>query len=90
MEQAGKTTIDTLVSEETSPVVRLIMMHFCESDHPTFGSIVEWCESRGDCQQAVQCPHCGMQFVLDDDEFDELRAIAVQTGDALSCGVTFD
>lgn len=79
-----------LLDDDISPVVRQVMKHLCESDHPTFGSIVEWCETRGDCSQAVVCPHCGTQYVLDDEEMAELRLISLRTEDVLSCGVVFD
>jgi hypothetical protein len=90
MERSGTTSIDQYVDTPLSPVVREILQHLCESDHPTYGSIVEWCETRGDCAQAVVCPHCGAQYLLDDEEMGELRLISTRTTDILSCGVVFD
>lgn len=82
--------LDPYGDNSLSPVVREVLLHLCESENPTYGSIVEWCESRGDCAQAVVCPECGAQYLLDDDEMDELRRISAQTGEILSCGVVFD
>jgi hypothetical protein len=90
MEHSNTMRIDRYVDTNIGPVVRQILMHLCESDHPSFGSIVEWCESRGDCSQAVVCPHCNAQFVLDDEEMTELRLISLRTEEMLSCGVVFD
>ena len=90
MDNALPTTIDRYMGEGVSPLVRQILLHLCEGDQPNFGSIIEWCESRGDCSQAVVCPHCGTQYLLDDDEMDEIRRISLQTNDILSCGVVFD
>jgi len=90
MEHSSTTRIDQFVDSPVSPVVREILLHLCESDHPSYGSIVEWCETRGDCAQAVVCPHCGAQYLLDDDEMDELRLISTRTNEILSCGVVFE
>jgi hypothetical protein len=90
MERSGMTSIDQYGDLPLSPVVRDILRHLCESDHPSYGSIVEWCETRGDCCQAVVCPHCGAQYLLDDEEMSELRIVAARTAEALSCGVVFD
>jgi hypothetical protein len=90
MESTGTTRIDRYVPEDVSPVVRDVLHHLCESEHPSFGSIVEWCETRGDCSQAVVCPHCGSQYLLDDDEMAQLLAVSRTTGDLLACGVRYD
>ena len=90
MEHSGTMRIDRYVDSDVSPIVLQVLMHLCESDHPSLGSIVEWCESRGDCAQAVVCPYCAVQFVLDDDELAELRQISTRTEEMLSCGVIFD
>ena len=90
MEHSSPSAIDRYMEVDVSPLVRQILMHLCEGDQPGYGAIVEWCESRGDCSQAVVCPHCGVQYVLDDDEMDELRRFAARTDAVLSCGVVFD
>ena len=90
MEHSSPTAVDQYMEGVVSPLVRQILLHLCEGDQPSYGSIVEWCESRGDCAQAVVCPHCGTQYLLDDDEMDELRLISTRTNDILSCGVVFD
>lgn len=90
MEHGSSMKLDRYVDTDMSPVVREVLMHLCESDHPTVGSIVEWCETRGDCSHAVVCPHCGAQYVVDDDEMAELLVISLNTEEMLSCGVRFD
>ncbi|HYP61473.1 MAG TPA: hypothetical protein VEQ36_13675 [Thermomicrobiales bacterium] len=90
MDQSRAVRIDEYVDDVTSPVVREILMHLCEMENPSYGSIIEWCETRGDCAQAVVCPECGVQYLLDDDEMAELRVISARTGEILSCGVIWD
>ena len=90
MERSSQTSIDQYVDTPLSPVVREILRHLCEGEHPSYGSIIEWCETRGDCAQAVVCPNCGAQYLLDDDEMAELRLVSIRTADGLSCGVVFD
>jgi hypothetical protein len=90
MEHSGAMNIDQYVDTPLSPLVREILQHLCEGDNPSYGSIVEWCETRGDCAQAVVCPNCGAQYLLDDEEMSELRLVSTRTTDALSCGVVFD
>jgi len=77
-------------NQPLSPHVRAIIQHLCEGDCHTFGSVLEWCESRGDCQQAVICPGCSKHFLVDDDELDELRVWTDSNGMALVCGVRWD
>jgi hypothetical protein len=84
------TRIDQYVDDQMSPVVRDILKHLCEGENPSYGAIIEWCETRGDCAQAVVCPECGAQYLLDDDEMAELRVISARTGEILACGVVFD
>ena len=74
----------------TSPAVQQILAHLCEGDCHAFGDILEWCEARGDCCFAVVCPECSTQFVIDDDEMDELRTWTVQNGNLLVCGIRLD
>lgn len=90
MESRSPMKLDRYVDSDMSPVVRQVLMHLCESDHPSMGSIVEWCETRGDCAQAVVCPHCGAQYLVDETEMAELMVISLNTEEMLSCGVRFD
>ena len=90
MYQPRAIRIDEYVDDVTSPVVREILMHLCEMENPSYGSIIEWCETRGDCAQAVVCPECGVQYLLDDEEMAELRVISARTGEILACGVIWD
>ena len=73
-----------------SPNVHEIIKHLCDGKCHTFGDVLEWCESRGDCQQAVICPGCSTHFLIDDDELNELRAWTNAEGKALVCGVRLD
>jgi hypothetical protein len=82
--------IDALMAESLSPAVLSVLHHLCRGDCHTFGGVVEWCEARGDCAQAVVCPTCAAQFVVDDDELDELLRWTNDQGQALVCGVRWD
>ncbi len=73
-----------------SPTVLAVLRHLCVGDCHTFGAVLEWCEARGDCVQAVACPICDVRFVVDDDEMDELRRWTDAEGHALVCGVVWD
>ncbi|HEY8446783.1 MAG TPA: hypothetical protein VIL01_06710 [Thermomicrobiales bacterium] len=73
-----------------SPNIRAILAHLCEGTCHTFGSVVEWCETRGDCTYAVICPSCRAQFVVDEDELADLRRWTERSGSVLSCGVRWD
>jgi len=73
-----------------SQSVHAIIAHLCESDCHCFGSVLEWCETRGDCQQAVICPTCSTHFLVDDDELAELERWTNAQGMALVCGVRWD
>jgi len=83
VEQPRTVRIDQYVDEVTSPVVREILTHLCEMESPSYGSIIEWCETRGDCAQAIVCPECGAQYLLDDEEMAELRVISARTGEGM-------
>lgn len=72
------------------PAVRQILAHLCEGECRAFGDILEWCEARGDCCQAVVCPTCGSQFLIDDEELVELRRWTAAHGSVLVCGVRWD
>jgi hypothetical protein len=73
-----------------SPSVRAIITHLCEGECHTFGNVLEWCETRGDCQQAVVCPGCSHHFLVDDDELAELGRWTDSQGMALVCGVRWE
>jgi hypothetical protein len=73
-----------------SSAVQGILAHLCEGDCHAFGDILEWCEARGDCCYAVICPECRMQFVIDDDEMDELKQWTLINGSLLVCGIRLD
>ena len=90
MDQYAMTSLDAQFDEPMSPVVRQILAHLCEGENRGYGTIIEWCESRGDCCQAVACPHCGAQYLIDDDEMGELRRLSARTDEVLSCGVIFE
>jgi hypothetical protein len=77
-------------AERLSGVVLDILRHLCEGRCHTFGGILEWCEARGDCAQAVVCPVCSTQFLVDDDELDELLRWTDARGQVLVCGVRWD
>lgn len=82
--------IDPFIAESLSPAVLNVLHHLCHSDCHTFGGVLEWCEARGDCAQAVVCPVCSAQFVVDDDELAELLRWTNDQGQALVCGVRWD
>jgi len=84
------TRIDGLSAETISPPVMAVLRHLCEGNCHTFGGVLEWCETRGDCCQAVVCPVCASQFVVDDDELAELLRWTDERGHALVCGVRWD
>jgi len=73
-----------------STSVQAILAHLCGDPCRTYGSVIEWCETRGDCIQAVVCPTCRKEFVIDDDEFAELRRWTAQDGSVLACGVVWE
>ena len=79
--------IDTAV---VSPSVHAILVHLCSDPCHAFGAIVEWCETRGDCVQAVVCPTCRREFLIDDDELAELRRWTDGDGNLLACGIRID
>lgn len=64
-----------------------VIAHLCEGDCLTFGSVISWCETRGDCVHEVTCPSCGTRFQLDDDDIAALERWTAANGDALVCGV---
>ena len=82
--------VDAHMAETVSPAVLAVLQHLCEGGCHAFGGVLEWCEARGDCCQAVVCPICATQFVVDDDELAELLRWTDDKGQALVCGVRWD
>lgn len=82
--------IDALAAERLSPGVLAVLHHLCQGGCHSFGGVMEWCEARGDCAQAVICPVCSSQFVVDDDELTELLRWTNDQGEVLVCGVRWD
>jgi hypothetical protein len=74
------------------PTVRAILAHLCGGEERCrqFGFVVEWCESRGDCAYAVVCPGCSLQFLVSDEDLEELRRWTDAEGNALVCGVRWE
>lgn len=72
---------------DLSPAVQPIIKHLCESECHAYGSVLQWCETRGDCVYAVVCPGCEQQFLLDEPELVELERWTEANGSALVCGV---
>ena len=64
-----------------------IVRHLCESDCRSYGSVTEWCEARGDCTYAVQCPGCTTQFVIDEADLAALEVWTRRHGQSLVCGI---
>ena len=64
-----------------------IIKHLCESDCRTYGEVLEWCETRGDCVYAVQCPSCATRFLLDEDDLCALERWTKTHGSSLVCGL---
>jgi hypothetical protein len=75
--------------EGLSPNVHLIVQHLCEGACHAFGSVLQWCETRGDCVYAVTCPSCAKQFVVEEQELVELERWTDANGHALICGVRY-
>jgi hypothetical protein len=80
----------TLAAESLSPAVLDVLEHLCISDCHAFGAVLQWCEARGDCAQAVICPVCSARFLVDDDELAELLRWTDEQGQALVCGVRWE
>jgi hypothetical protein len=72
-----------------SPAVQAIVRHLCEGDCHTFGDLIEWCESRGDCTIAVICPGCDKRFLVEEEELIELDRWTQRSGFELGCGVIY-
>lgn len=74
-------------ADALSPAVLDIVAHLCEGTCHTYGSVLQWCETRGDCVYAIVCPGCSRQFLIDEDDLAELERWTRVNGDALVCGV---
>jgi hypothetical protein len=79
--------VATLPLETLSPAVHDIVRHLCEGDCHTYGSVLSWCEARGDCTYAVVCPACSTQFLIDEDDLAALERWTDAEGQMLVCGV---
>ena len=75
--------------EQLSPAVHDIVRHLCEGECHTFGNVLQWCETRGDCVYAVTCPSCSSQFIVEEDELAQLERWTEQNGHQLVCGVRY-
>jgi hypothetical protein len=75
--------------EGLSPNVHRIVQHLCEGECHTYGSVLSWCESRGDCVYAVTCPGCSTQFLVEEEELAELERWTDANGHSLVCGVQY-
>lgn len=64
-----------------------VLAHLCEGECQTYGSVLSWCETRGDCVHVVTCPSCSKTFQLDDDDINALERWTDQHGSNLVCGV---
>ena len=67
--------------------VQEIVAHLCTGECHAYGSVLQWCETRGDCVYAVVCPGCARQFLIDEDDLAELERWTEANGHALVCGV---
>jgi hypothetical protein len=70
-----------------SPSLHPIIQHLCEGDCHAFGSVLQWCETRGDCVYAVVCPGCSERFLIEEDALSELERWTEANGGVLVCGV---
>ena len=81
---------EAFAAETLSPAVLAVLHHLCQGGCHSFGGVLQWCEARGDCAQAVVCPVCSTQFVVDDEELEELLRWTDEQGQALVCGVRWE
>jgi hypothetical protein len=70
-----------------SPGALEIIRHLCEGECRTFADVLQWCETRGDCVYAVQCPGCTTQFIVDEDDLAAIERWSAANGNTLSCGI---
>lgn len=64
--------------------VNEVHTHLCSKG--IFGDVTQWCEMRHDCVYVVTCPDCGETFALEEDEYDLLAKMSLET--APTCGIT--
>ena len=83
-------SLDTHFTADLSPAVLAVLRHLCSGRCRSYGGVLEWCESRGDCAQAVICPVCDARFLVDDDELAELLHWTDERGQVLVCGVRWE
>ena len=86
MTESPLTSLDLDLSETVLTVLR----HLCLSDCKAFGSVLEWCEGRGDCAQAIVCPSCGTRFLVEPEDLRELGRWTDDAGNLLTCGVHWE
>ena len=84
------TPVASLDTAVVSASVHAILRHLCSDPCHAYGAVVEWCETRGDCVQAVVCPSCRREFLIEDDELSELMRWTDADGKLLACGVQID
>jgi hypothetical protein len=79
--------VDQTTVSKMSEGAAEVIAHLCESDCKTYGSVMSWCETRGDCVHVVTCPACSRKFQLDDEDICALERWTDQHGATLWCGV---
>ena len=79
-----------LEGTDLSPTVIAVLRHLCSTTCHGFGEVLEWCEARGDCAQAVVCPDCGSRFLVDEWDLRELARWTDEAGNPLACGVRWE
>ena len=87
MTETGHTALIT--TGTLNPAVEAIVRHLCEGDCHAFGSVLQWCETRGrgECAYAVVCPSCSERFLIEEEDLAELERWTEANGHALVCGV---
>ncbi len=71
-----------------NPSLGPILQHLCSTDCHAYGSVLEWCETRGDCVYAVVCPSCQQQFLIEESDLADLERWTKANGGSMVCGVT--
>ena len=71
----------------TNPVLGPILQHLCTTDCHTYGSVLQWCEARGDCTYAIVCPTCREQFLIEETDLADLERWTDANGNLQACGV---
>lgn len=71
----------------TNPSLGPILQHLCSSECQAYGSVLEWCETRGDCVYAVVCPSCQKQFLIEESDLADLERWTESNGGSMVCGV---